>query len=135
MRLNINAENRKRLYALVVCAVGIASLLVACDGGTYLKGVVLDSADKPVADADVRLAVGNRTLKVKSSEYGVFKIGTLHSPYNPELSLSVAKAGYRSFEKRFHANEHLQSIVITLQRASDIGGSGSPPSGPDSTSH
>lgn len=135
MRLNINVENRKRLYGLVVCAVGIASLLVACDGGTHLKGVVLDSADKPVADADVKLAVGNRTLEMKSSESGVFKIGTLHSPYNPELSLSVTKAGYRSFEKRFHANEHLQSIVITLQRASDISGSGSPPSGPDSTSH
>jgi len=72
---------------------------------------------------------------VKSSEYGVFKIATLHSPYNPELSLSVAKAGYRSFEKRFRANEHLQSIIITLQHASEISGSGQLLSAPESTNH
>jgi hypothetical protein len=51
------------------------------------------------ADAEVTLTVGNRTVEVKSSDYGVFKIGALHSPYNSELSLSVAKAGYKSFEK------------------------------------
>jgi hypothetical protein len=57
-------------------------------------------------------------VEVKSSDYGVFKIGALHSPYNSELSLSGAKAGYLSFEKWFHANERLQSIVITLSAAS-----------------
>jgi hypothetical protein len=68
---------------------------VGCDGGTFLKGVVLDSADNPVADADVTLAIGRTTrrLKVKSSEHGVFIIGTMHSPFNTELSLSVTKNG------------------------------------------
>jgi hypothetical protein len=76
-------------------------------------------ADNPVADADVTLAVGGTTrrLTVKSSEHGVFGIGTMHSPHNTELSLSVTKAGYRPFEKQFHSHENLKSIVITLQKS------------------
>jgi len=109
---------------MLVC-VGI-SLLLGCDGFTHLKGVVLDSADKPVASADVRLIVENRSQEVKTSESGVFVIGMSHSPWNPELSLSVAKGGYKTFEKRFHPDEHLQTIVITLQAVSDTGGSGQP---------
>lgn len=104
---------------LSVCACGITGFFVGCDGGTFLKGVVLDSADNPVADADVTLAIGGTTrrLKVKSSEHGVFSIGTMHSPFNTELSLSVTKAGYLPFEKRFHSHENLKSIVITLHES------------------
>jgi hypothetical protein len=71
----------------------------------------------PVADADVTLAVGGTTqeVKVKSSEHGVFRIGTL--PFNTELSLSVTKAGYLPFEKRFHSHENLKSIVITMRKS------------------
>ncbi len=120
--LTIKPELRKRLCIVtfsIVCACGITGFFVGCDGGTFLKGVVLDSADNPVADADVTLAVGGTTreVKVKSSEHGVFRIGTLHSPFNTELSLSVTKAGYLPFEKRFHSHERLKSIVITLHKS------------------
>ena len=120
--LTIKPELRKRLCIvtlLIVCAFGITGFFVGCDGGTFLKGVVLDSADNPVADADVTLAIGGitRRLKVKSSEHGVFSIGTMHSPFNTELFLSVAKAGYLPFEKRFHSHENLKSIVITLHKS------------------
>jgi len=101
----------------LVCTGLLAGLLLGCDGGTSIKGVVLDSADKPVVDAKIKLTVGHRVREEHSSEYGVFKIGTLHSPWNPELSLSITKEGCRPFEKRFHADEHLQSIVVTLQGA------------------
>jgi hypothetical protein len=37
------------------------------------------------------------------------------SPWNPELSLSVSKVGYRSFEKRFRAHDQLRNIIITLE--------------------
>jgi hypothetical protein len=93
-----------------------------------LKEAALFAAGAGEADADVKLTVGNRTVEVKSSDYGVFKIGALHSPYNSELSLAGAKAGYLSFEKWFHANERLQSIVITLSAASKyLRGSRRPP--------
>ena len=120
--LTIKPELRKRLCLvtfLVFCACGITGFFVGCDGGTFLKGVVLDSADNPVADADVTLAIGGTTrrLKVKSSAHGVFSIGTMHSPFNTELFLSVAKAGYLPFEKRFHSHENLKSIVITLHKS------------------
>jgi hypothetical protein len=59
-----------------------------------LKEAALFAAGAGEADAEVKLTVGNRTVEVKSSDYGVFKIGALHSPYNSELSLSVASGLY-----------------------------------------
>ncbi len=108
---------RKRLgtAAFIAACISIAGLLVGCDGGTFIKGVVRDSANKPVPDATVTLTVEERTHEVKSLADGAFKIGTLHSPSNPELSLSVTKPGYRPFEKRFHSSEQLSTIVITVE--------------------
>ena len=50
---------------------------------------------------------------------GVFKIGMLHSPWNPELTLAITKPGFKPFEKRFYAKEHLESVVVTLEPASE----------------
>jgi hypothetical protein len=43
-----------------------------------------------------------------------------HSPFNPELTLEVTKPGFRPFEKRFHAKEHLESIVATLDPIANV---------------
>jgi hypothetical protein len=99
---------------LLMFAVGISGFTSGCDGGTRLKGVVLDSSDRPIADADVKLTTGELKREVKSSDRGVFKVGLIHSPFNPELTLEVTKTGFKPFEKRFHAKEHLDSIVATL---------------------
>ena len=95
----------------IVCAFGITGFFGGCDSDTFLKGIVLDSVDNPVSDTDVTPAVGGTTREVKaeSSEHGVFSIGTMHSPFNTELSLSVTKAGYLPFEKRFHSHENLKN--------------------------
>ena len=42
-----------------------------------------------------------KALLAKTSEGRVFVVGMSHSPWNPELSLSVAKAGYKTFERRW----------------------------------
>ena len=34
---------------------------------------------------------------------------------SPELTLEVTKPGFKPFERRFHAKEHLESIVVTLE--------------------
>jgi hypothetical protein len=102
---------------MVMCTVTLGGFLAGCDGFTQLKGIVLDSNDAPVADADVALTVGERKREIKSSERGVFKVGMTHSPWNPELTLRVARPGFKLFEKRFHAKEHLESIVVTLEPA------------------
>jgi hypothetical protein len=70
---------------------------------------------RPIADANVSLTVESRSHQAKSSGEGEFKIGMTHSPWNPQLSLSVTKVGYRPFEKRFQARDHLRDIVITLE--------------------
>jgi hypothetical protein len=104
---------------MLLCASSIGGSLTGCDGGTYLKGVVLGSDDTPIANADVRLSTGGLKDEVKSSDGGVFKIGMTHSPWNPELTLEVTKPGFKPFEKRFHAKEHLESIVATLEPVSE----------------
>jgi hypothetical protein len=101
--------------AFMICVWGIAGLLVGCDGFTSIHGVIQDSGKRPIADANVSLTVGSRSREAKSSGDGAFKIGMTHSPWNPELSLSVTKVGYRPFEKRFHARDQLRDIVITLE--------------------
>jgi hypothetical protein len=118
MQTDSYTARRKSLvaYAFVfVCAISISGFLAGCDGGTQLKGVVLDSNNTPIADADVKLTTGELKREVKSSDRGVFKVGMTHSPFNPELTLEVTKPGFKPFEKRFHAKEHLESIVATLE--------------------
>src|SRR5262245_31113901 len=89
--------------------------LAGCDGGTHLRGVVLDPNDMPISGADVTLATGTLKREIKSSDRGLFKIGMTHSPWNPELTLSITKPGYKTYEKHFHAKEHLEAIVANLE--------------------
>jgi hypothetical protein len=114
--------SRKSLVAYrftLMCAVTLGGFLTGCDGGTHIKGVVLDSNDAPVANADVTLSTGELKREIKSSDRGVFKIGMTHSPWNPELTLAITKPGFKPFEKRFNAKEHLDSIVATLEPLSE----------------
>jgi hypothetical protein len=118
MRTTLFTAPKKALVAhafVIMCAISISGFISGCDGGTYLKGVVLDSNDTPIADADVKLTSGELKREVKSSDRGVFKVGMTHSPFNPELTLEVTKPGYKPFEKHFHAKEHLESIVAILE--------------------
>ncbi len=118
MRTTLFTAPKKALvpYAFVImCAISISGFISGCDGGTRLKGVVLDSNGTPIADADVKLTTEERKREVKSSDRGVFEVGMTHSPFNPELTLEVTKPGFKPFEKRFHAKEHLESIVATLE--------------------
>src|SRR5882762_9471479 len=123
MKTNLYTVPEKSLCAyafLLIYAIGIGGFISGCDGGTHLKGIVLDSGDRPIADADVRLTTGKLQREVKSSDRGVFKVGMTHSPFNPELTLEVTKPGFKPFEKRFHAKEHLDSIVATLEHAASL---------------
>ena len=122
MKTNLYTVPEKSLCAyafLLIYAIGIGGFISGCDGGTHLKGIVLDSGDRSIADADVRLTTGELQREVKSSDRGVFKVGMTHSPFNPELTLEVTKPGFKPFEKRFHAKEHLDSIVATLDPVAD----------------
>lgn len=123
MQTNSYAAPKKSLaaYAFVLmCSISICGLLSGCDGGTYLKGVVLDSDGTPIADAEVKLTTGETKREVKSSDRGIFKVGMTHSPFNPEVTLEVTKPGFKPFEKRFHAKEHLETIVATLEPVAKV---------------
>ena len=76
-----------------ICALIIAVTLCGCDGGTRITGVVFDSEGRPVADAGIKLTCGAYSREVKTTDYGFFKIGMTHSPWNPELTLAVEKEG------------------------------------------
>jgi hypothetical protein len=58
MRANSCTAGKKPLvvYAFVfMSAVSINGFVAGCDVGTQLKGVVLDSNDTPIPDAEVKL--------------------------------------------------------------------------------
>jgi len=123
MQTTLYTAPKKSLVAnafVLMCAICIGGFISGCDGGTRVKGVVLDSNDTPIADADVKLTTGELRREVKSSDRGTFKIGMTHSPFNPELTLEVTKPGFKPFEKRFHANEHLETIVATLEPVAKV---------------
>ncbi len=112
---------------VLMCSISIGSFVSGCDGRTHIKGVVLDSNDIPIGHAEVRLTTGKLNQEVKSSDSGVFKIGLTHSPWNPELTLSVTKPGFKPFEKHFHAREHLESIIASLEPISAGQDASTPP--------
>jgi TonB family protein len=108
----LNPNPKKLIH---VCALTVAVMLCGCDGGTRITGVVFGPEGRPVAGADVKLTCGASSREVKTAEYGFFKIGMTHSPWNPELTLAVEKPGYKPFQKHFQAAEHLKDIVVTLE--------------------
>lgn len=123
MHNTIRTFSRKSYAAYsfgLIFAVSVSVFLTGCDGGTHLKGVVISSDDVPLADADVKLSTGDLKREVKSSDSGIFKIGMTHSPWNPELTLEVTKPGFNRFEKRFHAKDHLETIVATLEPTAKV---------------
>jgi hypothetical protein len=130
MQATLFLASKKSLVAyafVLMCTISTAGFLSGCDGGTHLKGVVLDPNDMPVPDADVKLTTGELNREVKSSDRGTFKVGMTHSPFNPELTLEITKPGFKPFEKRFHSSEHVQSIVATLEPVAKVGETSAPP--------
>jgi hypothetical protein len=113
-------------YAFI-CVGIIVVFSIGCDGGTYIKGVVLDSDAAPIANAEVKLTVGSSTKEVKTSDYGIFAIGMTHSPFNPERRLEITKPGYKPYEKRFHTREYLNTVFVNLEPAPE---SANPPDKP-----
>jgi hypothetical protein len=121
MTQSIKSVQKWRTCTLAIACACLAACLVGCDGGTSVKGTVQDSAQRPIADAQIRLTAEGYTTDKKSSGSGAFQIAILHSPgfANPELTLSVTKAGYRPFEKRFRHRDQLGILAITLETSPD----------------
>ena len=130
MRSSFGAPSRGRTLPAglsIVLFLGGISVLSGCDGGTHIHGLISDSAGRPVPSANVNLSEGNSSREVLSDASGRFKIGMTHSPFNPELVLTVNKEGFEPFEKRFHSREHLEAIVVRLTRTPERSG---PPAQP-----
>ncbi len=93
-------------------------VLVACDGGTHLKGVVSDSSGVPIQGANVTLihVSANRSVTTQSQSDGTYSVGMLHPPSAVTLKLVVEKEGYTRFEKQFSSHEQLKDIPVTLHQ-------------------
>jgi hypothetical protein len=92
----------------------ITVVIVACDGGTRLRGQIHDPAGKPLEDVRVSLAQGGRSVAVTTGEDGVYEVGMTHSPFTVTLSLTAEKLGYTKFERRFSSADHLRSLDIIM---------------------
>ena len=93
---------------------------LACDGVTHLKGKVLDKNGKPVEGAFVEMKTvsGGRKDVTKSAVDGTFSVGFTHAPFNIDLTLTVSKGGYKTFDTRFKSSDARERTMnITLESA------------------
>jgi len=103
----------KENYRNCLLSLLIATFLViACDGGSRIKGQVYDSEDKPIENATVKFeAIDKGELKEsyqcigRTAKDGKFDCGFLHSPFNIQLKLTVSKEGYKIHETEFSSRE------------------------------
>src|SRR5258708_9541858 len=92
----------------------ITVVIVACDGGTRLRGQIHDPAGRPIEDVRVTLAQGSRSIAVATGQDGVYAVGLMHSPYTVTLSLTAEKPGYTKFERRFSSADHFTNLDIIM---------------------
>lgn len=100
----------------LMCLSCVVGFVTGCDGGTTIRGVILDSNDMPIGNADVMLNVGGLTREGKSTGRGIFLVGMVHAPFDPERILTITKPGFKPFEKRFHPKELSMDMIIHLER-------------------
>src|SRR5476649_2423415 len=96
MKDRFAAHSRLRISCLMVLlALGASyaqaqSQARAASGGATLRGVVMDSAGFPLANADVRIMSEGRTAHTDSS--GAFALSRIQSPI---IELTVRHLGYQ----------------------------------------
>ena len=98
--------------------------VAGCDGFTHIKGRVTDTNGKPIQGALVEMKTisGGRDGQSKTDADGSFSVGFTHAPWNVDLSLTVSKQGYKTFEKRFKSEEAKQfPTTITLEAVQSVG--------------
>ena len=107
-----------KFQARIVPAILLILILIACDGGTLLKGVVKDSSGVPIEGAKVTLVEvsANRSRTMETGSDGRYTVGMTHAPSAVTLKLIVEKEGYTRFEKQFSSHDHLKDVPVTLLR-------------------
>ncbi len=74
------------------------------------------------AEVQMKTISGGRDDKVKTDTDGSFSVGFSHAPWNVDLSLTVSKEGYKTFEKRFKSEDAKQfPATIALDAVQAVG--------------
>lgn len=103
----------------LACLALVLLVLVGCDAGTSVRGIVSETNGRPVAGASVRLlAVKNGKMAEMNSEAdGSFHVTMLHGPFPGEFQLLVSKPGYLTFKRDIQAKTRQQlDVVLTPQQ-------------------
>lgn len=111
--------------------IGITALSVmlllffaGCDGFTHIKGKVVDANGKSLQGAlvEMKTVSGGRDDQVKTDADGSFSVGFTHAPFNVDLTVTVSKEGYKTFEKGFKSGDAKQfPTTITLEALQSVG--------------
>jgi hypothetical protein len=99
----------------VVCTVLLS--LLACDGGTALKGYVRDAQGVPIVGASISMIPegDDRKDEVHSGENGAYSVSMLHAP-GRSVVIRISKPGYVEVEREFHSSGEALHQDFTLRK-------------------
>jgi hypothetical protein len=103
---------KENIINLLICLAILFFFILACDGGSRVRGFVYDSENKPIQNAIVKfesVRKGEPEESYQSIEQtdknGRFDCRFTHSPFETQLKLTVSKVGYKTYEIRFSSSE------------------------------
>jgi hypothetical protein len=96
---------------------GITVLLFTfgCDAWTKAQGTIRDPGGKPIQDAVITMKVGKDSRDFHSFEDGRFMVQMWQPPFKQDVTLTVTKPGYVSFEKQFKGPGTFKDFDIVLK--------------------
>jgi hypothetical protein len=95
--------------------VGAATVSLACDGRTSVRGGVYDSQKKPIGNAEVQLTAvkSQRVATSQSEEDGSFVVGITHGFSAGRFLLTVSRPGYVTYRAEIAGNTR-ETMDVTL---------------------
>jgi hypothetical protein len=108
---------KENLINLLICLAVLVFFILACDGGSRIRGYVYDTENKPIENATVKFeAVEKGELKEsyqsihQTDKNGKFDCMFTHAPFETQLKLTVSKPGYKTYESQFSSREAYKKL-------------------------
>ncbi len=97
------------------------SCLVGCDGYTSVGGRVLDKSGAPIANASVRLKLGDTVVgeAASSNEKGDFYVAGVHAPSRGKLAIIVEANGFEPKSQTVSPNTKREGLDVVLLKPTE----------------
>lgn len=96
----VRSQTQSSNARFMVIVAAVSAMLIGCDGGSTISGVVIDQNARPIADAKVTISVIQESPSSNwdtTNAQGYFRVTLLHSPFAKGGSkITIQKKGYRT---------------------------------------